>query len=119
MLDKNVVILEGIIGEDYKYGKNKDGKEFATFSLCVNAFSKEMADSDERSHSQAFLRVFVNDKRQIAYLRKVNAHQGNRAFIFGRLTTLRNEFKGNSYISTNVVCRDITIVMTNGKQNDA
>ena len=52
MRDKNRVMLEGIIGDDFRYSKTQEGKEYATFSLCINAFDKEYADSTERSHSQ-------------------------------------------------------------------
>lgn len=108
--DKNIVILEGLIGDDYKYGKTKDGKEFATFSLCINSFDKEMADSTERTHSQAFIRIFVYDKRQVEYLHRVNAHRGQRASIYGRLISFKNEYKGNTFMTNNVTCRDINII---------
>ena len=75
-MDKNIVMLEGIIGDDYKYGKTQDGKEYATFSLCINSYMKEFADSTERTHSQTYIRIFVFDKKQVAYLQKVKARRG-------------------------------------------
>jgi len=114
-MDKNIVILEGIIGDDYKKGKTTKGKNYVTFTLCVNSMFKEMADSTERSHSQSYLRIFVYDKRQLAYLEKVKARRGLRASIFGRITSYKNEMKGISFISNNIVCRDITIIKTNEK----
>lgn len=115
-------MLEGQIGDDYKYGKTQDGKEFATFSLCINSFMREYADETERTHSQTYIRIFVFDKKQVEYLRKVKAHRGQRASVFGRLTSVKNEYKGNTFITNNVACRDITIIKTkkekdNGEQN--
>ena len=110
MLDKNIVLLEGLIGDDAKFGKTQDGKEYFTFSLCVNSFLKDMSDSTERSHSQVFIRIFAYDKRQLEYLRKVKAHRGQRVSIFGRLSSYKTEYKGNSYITLTVICRDISII---------
>jgi single-stranded DNA-binding protein len=84
-LDKNIVFLEGVLGDDFKYGRTEDGKEYATFSLCVNSFIKEISDQTERTHSQNYIRTTVFDKKQVEYLRKVNAHRGQRATIFGRI----------------------------------
>lgn len=112
MLDKNIVLLEGLIGDDYRYGKTQDAKEYATFSLCINSFIKDMADSTERTHSQAFIRIFVYDKKQVEYLHKVNAHRGQRASVFGRLVSFMSEHKGNRFMVNNVVCRDIQIIKT-------
>lgn len=112
MLDKNIVLLSGIIGDDAKYGKTQDGKEYFTFSLCVNSFMKEIADKTERTHSQAFIRIFVYDARQVEYLHKVNAHRGQRANVFGRIVSFKSEHKGNTFVANNVVCRDIEIVQT-------
>lgn len=120
-MDKNIVILEGVIGDDAKFGKTQDGKEYYTFSLCVNAYAKEFADSTERSHSQTFVRIFIYDKRQLEYIRKVNAKRGQRASVFGRLSSFKNEYKGITFMSNNVICRDIIIAKTrkekdNGKE---
>lgn len=112
MLDKNIVLLEGVIGDDYKYSKTNDGKEYATFSLCINSFLKEIADSTERTHSQTFIRIFVYDKRLVEYLHKVKAHRGQRASVFGRLVSFKNEYKGNVFMTNNVACRDIQIIQT-------
>ena len=112
MLDKNIVLLEGIIGDDAKFGKTQEGKEYFTFSLCVNSFLKDMSDSTERTHSQVFIRIFVYDKKQIEYLHKVKAHRGQRASIFGRLSSFKNEYRGNTFITLNVICRDINITKT-------
>jgi len=109
-MDKNIVLIEGIIGDDFKYGKTQDGKEFATFSLCVNTYTKDMSDATERTHSQTYIRIFVYDKKKVAYLHKVNAHRGQRASIFGRISSFKTEYKGNYYMTNNVVCRDIGII---------
>lgn len=116
-MDKNIVMLEGVIGDDYKYGKTQDGKEYATFSLCINSYMKEFADSTERTHSQTYIRIFVFDKKQVDYLQKVKARRGQRASVFGRLTSVKNEYKGNTFITNNVTCRDVTIIK-NKKEKD-
>ena len=110
--DKNIVMLSGIIGEDARFDKTQEGKEYYTFSLCVNAFTKEISDATERTHSQTYIRIMVFDKAQIEYLHKVNVHRGQRANIFGRLTSHKNEYRGNTFVTNNVVCRDIEIVKT-------
>lgn len=115
MKDKNIVLLCGLIGDDFKYMKTQDGKEFATFSLCINRFNKEFADGTERTFSQEYIRIFVYDNAMLEYLKKVNAHRGNRVSVFGRLHSMRSEHKGNTFISTNVVCRDIEIMKTDNK----
>jgi len=111
-MDKNIVLLEGTIADDAKFGKTKDGKEYFTCSLSVNMFAKEMADSTERTHSQVYVRLFVYDKRHLEYLNKVKVKRGQRASVFGRLSSYRAEYKGNSYIALSVVCRDINIIKT-------
>jgi len=112
MYDKNIVLLEGILGDDYKYGRTTDGKEFATFSLHLNAFRRDMSDNTERTHGQTFIRVFVYDKGQVEYLHRVNAHRGQRASLYGRISSHMNEYKGHSYLVNAVVCRDISIIKT-------
>lgn len=112
MMDKNIVLLEGLIGDDFKFGKTTDCKEYATFSLCVNSFIKDMADKTERTHSQVYIRIFVYDKKKVEYLHKVKAHRGQRASVFGRLVSFKNEYKGNTFMTNNVVCRDIEIIKT-------
>jgi single-stranded DNA-binding protein len=111
-LDKNIVFLEGVLGDDFKYGRTKDGKEYATFSLCVNSFIKEISDQTERTHSQNYIRTTVFDKKQVEYLRKVNAHRGQRATIFGRISSFKTEYKGIEYIQLSIIVRDIGIIQT-------
>lgn len=111
-LDKNIVFLEGVLGDDFKYGRTVDGKEYATFSLCVNSFIKEISDQTERTHSQNYIRTTVFDKKQVEYLRKVNAHRGQRATIFGRISSFKTEYKGIEYIQLSIIVRDIGIIQT-------
>lgn len=115
-MDKNIVILEGVIGDDFKYGKTQEAKEYATFSLCINSFIKELADSTERSHSQTYIRIFCFDKRIVAYLKKIGAHRGQRASVFGRLSSVKNEYRGNTFMTNNVTCRDIVVIQTTEKK---
>lgn len=112
MLDKNIVLLEGLIGDDAKFGRTQEGKEYFTFSLCINSYIKEIADDTERTHSQTYVRIFCYDKKHLAYLRKINAHRGQRASVFGRLSSFKNEYRGNSFMTLNVICRDITVIQT-------
>ena len=111
-LDKNIVFLAGVLGDDFKYGRTEDGKEYATFSLCVNSFIKEISDQTERTHSQNYIRTTVFDKKQVEYLRKVNAHRGQRATIFGRRSSFKTEYKGIEYIQLSIIVRDIGIIQT-------
>lgn len=111
-LDKNIVFLEGVLGDDFKYGRTVDGKEYATFSLCVNSFIKEISDQTERTHSQNYIRTTVFDKKQVEYLRKVNARRGQRATIFGRISSFKTEYKGIEYIQLSIIVRDIGIIQT-------
>lgn len=111
-MDKNIVHLEGIIGDDYKVGKTNEGKEFCTFSLCINSYSKQFSDSTERNHSVTYIRVMVFDKKKVEYLINVDAKRGQRAIVFGRLASHRSEYKGIDFIQNNVVVRDISIVKT-------
>ena len=111
-LDKNIVFMEGLLGDDFKYGRTVDGKEYATFSLCVNSFIKEISDQTERTHSQNYIRTTVFDKKQVEYLRKVNAHRGQRATIFGRISSFKTEYKGIEYIQLSIIVRDIGIIQT-------
>lgn len=115
--DKNIVQLEGIIGDDFRYGKTQNGKEYATFSLCINSFFKEMADATERTHSQTYVRIFLYDRKQVEYLKRVNAHRGQRASIFGRLSSFKNEYKGITFMTNNVICRDVAIINTKNESN--
>ena len=112
MLDKNIVWLDGLLGDDAKFGRTEDGKEYFTFSLCVNSFIKEISDSTERSHSQNFIRTTVFDKKLIAYLRKVDAHRGMRVSVFGRISSFKTEYKGIEFIQLSVVVRDIEVIQT-------
>ena len=112
MLDKNIVWLEGLLGDDFKYGRTEDGKEYATFSLCVNSFIKEISDKTERTHSQNFIRTTVFDKKLIAYLRKVDAHRGMRVSVFGRLSSFKSEYRGIDFIQLSIVVRDIAVIQT-------
>lgn len=112
MLDKNIVFLEGLIGDDFKYGRTSEGKEYATFSLACNSFIKDISDNTERTHSQNYIRTTVFDKKQIAYLRKIDAHRGQRVSVFGRISSFKTEYKGIDFIQLSIVVRDIAIIQT-------
>ena len=110
--DFNKVHLCGLVGDDFRFGKTSEGREFATFSLCINAYDKFDSDDTERTHSQTFVRIFVYDKKQLEYLHTVGARRGQRMYINGRLSSFKNEYKGIEYITMSVICRDIGIIKT-------
>ena len=112
-IDKNIVILEGLIGDDFMYKKTSDAKEMATFSLCINAYTlKEIADDSERSRAQTYVRIFVYDKKQLEYLHRIDVHRGQRVSILGRLSSRKTEYKGIEYIQLTVIVRDIGVIQT-------
>jgi len=110
--DKNIVMLEGVVGTDAKFGKTQDGKEYFTFSLCINSYDKEMADSTERTHSQTYVRIFLYDRKQLDYVKRVNIHGNSRVYVYGRLSSFKNEYRGNTFMTLNVICRDIGLIKT-------
>lgn len=112
MLDKNMVFIEGIIGEAFKYERAQSGREYATFSLNVQPMSTEMADDIEQMNGQVYIRVFVFDKRVLENLKRVGAKSGQRADIFGRLTSFKNTYKNVSYVTNCLVARDMNIIQT-------
>lgn len=109
MKDKNIVLLEGVVGNDVKRGVASNGKKYITFSLCINTYFKPLHDSTESEHPISYIRVFIYDQKQVEYLNRVKIKQGNRASIFGRLNSTRNEIKGKEIIQINVIVRDISI----------
>lgn len=112
MIDKNFVFLEGLI-DSFKYDVAEGGREYATFSLSINATYREMSDGfEDRSNAQNWIRIFVYNKRILEYLKRVGAHSGQRASLFGRLNSFKNEYKGITFMSNSVLCRDINIITT-------
>lgn len=112
-MDKNIVILEGKIGDDFKYGKTTEGKEFATFSLVISsasAFHKGYQDDSERRKPETYLRIMVFDAKQVDYLHKIGAKNGHTAIIYARLSSHKTEYKGIDFIQNNVVVRDLSII---------
>lgn len=109
-MDKNVVFLEGSVGEDLNYGKTQDGKEFGTFSLLVNGYSREYHDSSERNHSFVMIRVMVFERSLVERMRELKVRSGTRVSIFARLNSHRSEYRGVSYIQNDVVVRDLAVI---------
>ena len=105
-LDKNIVLLEGLIGDDFKFGRTSDAKEMATFSLAINSYLKELADDTERTRAQTYVRIFVYDKKLLDYLRRIDVHRGMRASILGRLSSHKSEYKGIEYIQLTVIVHE-------------
>ena len=120
-MDKNIVLLEGIIGDDFKFAKTVDGNDYSTFTICMNNVTRatrELMSDNDRTFSQSMIRIFVYDKKLVEYLRNVEAHIGCRASIFGKLSSTKNEYKGITYMSNYVVCKDVTIVKTKKTRNN-
>ena len=120
MLDKNFVVLEGIAGDDVKFGRAVNGKEYCTFSLAINSFNRELGDEDEYTRATNYIRIlaFNNKKsRLVDYLKRVGFHRGQRVNIFGMLASHKSEYKGIDIIQNNVVVRDITVVLTKKKED--
>lgn len=114
MLDKNLVMLEGVSGDDVKFKRAKNGKEMCTFSLLLNQFSKELGDVDD-TNSQQMIRimVFKNKKKDLVeYLRKVNFHRGMRVSVFGRLQSYKEDYKGIAIVHNYVFVRDISVIFS-------
>ena len=115
-MDKNIVLLEGRIGNDFKYGKTTDGKKFATFSLVITPNTREeIHDDTERHGSETYIRVMCFDKRQVDYLVHVKANCGHRVAIYARLASHKTEYRGIEFIQNNVVVRDISVLTTKPK----
>lgn len=115
-MDKNIVWLEGVIGDDYKYAKTQDGKEFATFTLLVRSYMKEFADKTEK-RDYTYLRIMVFDSKLVEHLHKMSARRGHRVSVLARLNSHRQEYKGNAFVQVDIVARDIQIIKTNNQQD--
>lgn len=111
MRHKNIVILEGRIGDDFKYSRTIEGREYANFTLNVKSFDKELRDTTEnKEHIQIKIQVF--DHKLVKYLKAVDCHNGCLVNILGRLNAFLAEKKGIKYYYNDVVVRDINLVKT-------
>jgi hypothetical protein len=109
MKNKNIVILEGRVGNDLKYKKTKEGRVFATFTLEIDSFDKLLRDTTE-SHSIVYIRIMVFDINIIRYMQRVKIKQGNIVNIFARLNNHIHEHKGETICLIDVVVRDLHLV---------
>ena len=114
--DVNEVTLSGIAGDDVKFGRAINGKEYCTFSLRVVPYDKRYGDNEnESSRSANYIRIVVFNNRtfkHVDYLRSVNFHRGQRVNVFGWLSSRKTEIKGNNIIQLSVVVRKIEIEQT-------
>lgn len=114
--DVNEVTLSGIAGDDVKFGRAVNGKEYCTFSLRVVPYDKKHGDNEnENSRSANYIRIVVFNNRtfkHVDYLRSVNFHRGQRVKLFGWLSSRKTEIKGNNIIQLSVVVRKIEVVQT-------
>lgn len=118
MKDKNIVLLEGVVGNDVKRGVANNGRNYITFTLCINTYMKELHDSTEGAKPFAYIRVFVFDEKQVKYLNRVKVHHGSRVSIFGRLNSTRSTIGSKDVIQINVVVRDINVTKTSEKDEE-
>lgn len=105
-------MLEGRIGDDFKYTRTVEGKVFATFTLNVKSFDKELRDSTENKE-YITIKIMVFDHKLVQYLQKVDACNGCIANVFGRLNSYQSERKGVKFWQNDVVVRDINIIKIN------
>lgn len=122
MKDKNLVILEGLVGEDLKRKKSTEGAgEYYTFTLCVNGgigTDKWMSETTDREWYQTYVRCFIYDKHAIEYCDGVGMKKGQRVNVLGKLTSFRSEVKGKVLISLVVTIRDISVVKTKREKKE-
>ena len=109
MRDKNIVMLEGVVGYDVKKGKTSDGKRYITFTLCIDAFFRPLHDNTESDHRIVYVRIFCFDKVHVDYLERCRIRRGQRVSVFGRLQSSSHEVKGQKVVDVSVVVRDISI----------
>lgn len=114
-MDKNLVILSGVSGDDVKFARATNGKEYCTFLLLISTFDKELGDESPNSRGMDMIRILVfNNKRGklVDYLKKVGFRRGMRVTVMGRLQSYKSEVHGVTIIQNNVMVRDIECVMT-------
>ena len=111
-MDKNFVILEGQVGNDLKYGVASNGMNYATFTLCVNPYFKDIHDSTESNQPMTYIRLFVYDQKKVNYMKRLKIGRGSRVSVFARLNSARTEINGKDIIQNNVVVRDICLIKT-------
>lgn len=104
-------MLEGRIHDDYKYMRTRDGREFATFTLLIRSYDKDLRD-DSETKADIKVRIMVFDYKLVQYLKNVNAHNGCPVSIFGRINSHTIEYKGKYFVMNDVVVRDIHLIKT-------
>lgn len=115
-MDLNFVMLQGKIGNDLQYRKTKDGANFATFSIVINSYNKELKDKTEQ-RNETYIRIMAFDNRIVEYMQRVNAKQGNRVNVVARLNSHKSEYKGVAIVQNDVVARDVTVIKAKDMNN--
>lgn len=109
---QNSVYLAGLAGDDVKFGRAVNGKEYCTFSLLVST-SNKLFGGEETNGSEMIRVVIFNNKRKLVdYLKDMNFHRGMRVSVIGRLRTTKTQKRGIDIIELTVFVIDITVVMT-------
>jgi hypothetical protein len=109
MADRNQLTLVGRIGGAFKEGKTKNGEPYIYFSFDLQ--SKQTQNSTENNQDQ-HLHIMCFRKQVIEYLRRVKAHTGNVAIIFGFVSAFKDEVKGKDVIVNAINCHECYIVKT-------
>ena len=109
---QNSVYLSGITGDDVKFGKAANGKEYCTFLLEVNHNGKMMGDEQTSGVELIRVAIFNNKRKLVDYLKEMGFRRGMRVNIVGRLQSTKTEYKGIELIQLMVQVIDITIVQT-------
>ena len=111
MRHKNILVLEGRVGNDFRYSRTIEGRVYASFTLQVKSFDKELKDSTEnKEHIR--IRIEVFDHKLVKYLQAVNCHNGCLVNILGRLNAYKAEKNGVTFYQNDVVVRDINVIKT-------
>lgn len=108
-MDINECFLRGRIGQDFKFAKTKDAREFATFSIAINNIASRKWDKTAHDNI-VYLRIMVFDTRLVQYLHKVNAKANDMVNVFARLNSHKVNQKGVEYSQIDIVANDISII---------
>ena len=103
MVDKNDMLIEGVIADDVTYKTAETGSKYCTFSI----------HTETREGSKivpANTRVFVFDQRCIDYLKRMNAHEGQRVSVSAYARTGKQDIHGKAIITTMVTVKDIHLI---------
>ena len=114
-MDRNDCRLVGKIGSVLKEGKTQNGQTYIWFALNIEARSN--ANSTENNYRQS-IHVMCFKKNVVDYLKRVKAHQGNTAIVFGFISSFPDEIKGKAVTVNAINANDIYIAKTKPDKKD-